>query len=163
MKAPDDLQAELRVLRDLADETEQALLLPYQPSTRAQLGRIGEVFRRVLGENPPRLVRVRAVAVLYGYDANKFLTTGQLSLRGAGAFITWAFVPHRSGADLDAVPLREGASNAIRWAVTQARSQFLPAEIEADEEKQRQRARERYVRRKREAAPVSTQGQPAPI
>jgi len=161
MKAPYKIQAEMCVLRDLADDSG----CMWRTATLAQLGRINEVFRRVMGENPPRLVRVRAVAVLYGYDPDKFRTTEQLSLQGAGAFITWAFVPHKSGADLDTVPLREGAIQAIQWVVNMAHSGVSAAEMAEDEERrkdrQRQRARERYTRKKREAASLRPQGQPA--
>ena len=109
-------------------------------------------------------MRVRAIAVLYGYRFDRFRTTEQLSIQGAGAFITWAFVPHKADADLDTMPLREGASRAIRWAVDAARSGVSAAEIAEDEERrkaqQRRRNKERYVRQKRETASLSRQGQP---
>ena len=148
-----DIQTEIETLRDLAEDTDTDLMYPYRGATLAQLGRISEVFRRVLGEKPPRLVRVRAIAQLYGYDPQRFRTTEQLSIKGAGAFITWAFIQHRQDADLDTVPLREGAIEAIQWAVNVL--SISAAEIAADEERhrtrQRQRSRERYARRKREA------------
>ena len=162
MDIPESIQAEIDTLRDLADDTETDLMRPYRGATRSQLGRISEVFRRVLGKtrSVPRLVRVRAVALMCGYDTSKFLTTEQLSFAGAGAFITWAFVPHEQDADLDTVPLRESAIAAIQWAIDAAQATILPAEITADEERQRQRSRERYARKKRESAPLRTQSQP---
>jgi hypothetical protein len=165
MEIPEDIQAEIGTLRDLADDTETDLLRPYRGATSAQLGRISEVFRRVLGEtrSVPRLVRVRAIAQLYGYDPQRFRTTEQLSIKGAGAFITWAFVPHLQDVDLDTVPLRESAIATIRWAIDAARTSILPAEIVADAERnrarQRQHSKERRERKKREAASLRTQGQ----
>ena len=166
METPDDIQTEIDTLRDLAEDTETDLLLPYRGATQPQLGRISEVFRRVLGEtrSVPRLVRVRAIAALYGYRADRFLTTEQLSIKGAGAFISWAFVPHEQDADLDTVPLREGAIAAIQWAIGAAQASTLPAEIAADEERhkarQRQRSKERYARKKRENASLHAQSRP---
>ena len=153
-----NLDGELSTLRDLAAETEYDVV---RPATGPQLGRISEIFRRILGENPPRLVRVRAIALLYGYSSRMFRTTEQLSTKGAGAFITWAFVPHQADADLNAVPLREGAAATIRWAIDEARASILPAELAEDEERnraiRRQYAQER-ARKKREAASLSHQG-----
>jgi hypothetical protein len=156
------IQDELRLLQDLIDTAEERYrTYPYWSASYRQLGRISEVLRRVLGENPPRLVRVRAVALMCGYDTRKFLTTEQLSCAGAGAFITWAFVPHGPGADLDTVPLRQGAMELIEWAIAQARAELTPADIEVDEARQRQARRaERHERKKREAASLRTQGQP---
>jgi len=160
MNSNPEFQKEIDVLRDLADDSGR----DYYPSTVPQLGRISEVFRRVMQVKMPRLVRVRAIAVLYGYDPRLFLTTEQLTCQGAGAFITWAFVPHKPDADLDAVPLREKAAEVIRWAIEEASDHLSVAELAADEEKcrerQRQRNRERYARNKREATSLSHQDQP---
>lgn len=157
MDIPNDIQSEIGVLRDLADDSGRT----WHPSTNLQLGRICEVFRRVMRIKLPRLVRVRAIALLYGYKPELFLTTEQLSCQGAGAFITWAFVPHKPNADLDTVPLREGASNTIRWAVETACSTMTVEELAEDDKRQRaqqrQRNQERYARKKREAASVPHQ------
>jgi hypothetical protein len=157
MDTPDDIRSEIELLRDLADDSGRN----WYPSTVPQLGRISEVLRRVTLIKLPRLVRVRAVALLYDYDSELFLTTEQLSCQGAGAFITWAFVQHENDADLDTVPLREGASRTIRWAVETVCSTLTVEELAEDEAKQKARRRqynqERYARRKREAASVRHQ------
>ena len=157
MDIPNDIQSEIDVLRDLADDAGRN----WHPSTTLQLGRICEVFRRVMSIKLPRLVRVRAIALLYGYKPELFLTTEQLSCQGAGAFITWAFVSHAPGAGLDTVPLREGASNTIRWAVETVCLTLTVEELAEDDkrqkERQRRRNQERYARRKREAASVPHQ------
>ena len=157
----EDIFTEMKLLRDLAADEEQM----YRAATIPQLGRIAEVLRRVMGERVPRLVRVRAVGLLLGYEPERFLTTEQLSLKSAGAFITWAFILHKPDADLDTVPIRESAGAVIEWAIRQAQAETSEAELRADEERQRaeqrQRSRERYARKKREAASLRPQGEPA--
>ena len=66
---------------------------PYEPATRAQVGRIHEVFRRLFGQME-RDQRIKMLRVLCGYNG-QFVTSDQLSKLGAGAFITWAFGPEQ--------------------------------------------------------------------
>jgi hypothetical protein len=154
-----DIQGELKTLRDLANETEYDMA--YHPSTHPQLGRISEVLRRVYGIKLPRLIRVRAIAELLDYDYKHFRTSEQLSIKGAGAIISWAFVPHEENADLDTVPLREAASAMLHWAISAASDKTTLAELIADEEaqkaKRRAASKQRCARNRREAAPLHHQ------